>query len=115
MDQVSGCRSESIVTTTIAAAATSVPTATAIAAFAAAIAALAPTPTIATLATTTGGPWACFVYGEPPPIVILTVQTLDGRVGLVVIRHFHKAEPTTAARVAIAQNLCRAHQAVLLE
>ena len=82
----------------------------------AAIAATAATAATATAATTAArGPRPGFVDREPTAIVVLAVQALDRRQGLVVVVHFHEAESPASAGLAVAQDLADAHRPILLE
>jgi hypothetical protein len=47
------------------------------------------------------GPGPGLVDCEPPPIMILAVQSLDCRQGLVVVRHLDEPEASTSPRLAV--------------
>src|SRR5262249_6310352 len=51
----------------------------------------------------------------PTAIMILAVQALDGREGLVIIDHFHEAKSPAPTRLAVAQDLGGGDRPVLLE
>ena len=49
----------------------------------------------------TGYSWLGFAHHEPPPIVILFVESLDGCVSLGVRVHLDETEPLAASRVTV--------------
>src|SRR5215210_5163879 len=82
-------------------------TATAVAAAAAAAATTAVAAAAAAAATAAGtvltGPG--FVDGEGPAAVLLAVERGDGRLGLVIVRHFDEPEALAAAGVPVVDDL----------
>src|SRR6516225_9799922 len=82
--------------------------ATAAAATAATAAAIA----AATTTPAAGGPRSRFIDREATAVMILAVQALDGRKGLVIIDHFHEAESPAPAGLAVAQDLGAAHRPI---
>ncbi len=88
---------------------------TATAAAVAAATAAAAVTAAASATTAARGPRSRFVDSETTAVVILAIQALDGREGLVVIVHLHEAESPTPTGLAVAQDLGAAHGPVLLE
>src|SRR5262249_17264792 len=73
----------------------------------------APAAVAATAATAAARcPRASFIDREATAVMVLAVQALDGRQGLVIIDHFHEAESPAPSRLAIAQDLAAAHRPV---
>ena len=53
----------------------------------------------------TGYPWLGFVHREPPPVVILIMESLDRCLSLGVRVHLDEAEPLAASRVTVRDDL----------
>ena len=68
-----------------------------------------------TSAATTILPWLGFVDRQPPPVMLVVVESLDRRLSLGVRVHLHEAEPLRAVRIPVYDDLCALHGAVLGE
>jgi hypothetical protein len=59
--------------------------------------------------------WSGFVDRECPPIRLVAVQGLDGRLGMLVTVHLDKAEAFRAARIPVHDDLGGLNRAVRFE